>query len=349
MPTQRRDRSRSAEPVNDTTEPVATVDGLEDGESLRFRAATLDAAIALAEQALGTRVRVLAAHRIRRGGIAGFFASDLGVEVTVTLDDETIEQALERLVAQGASAPGDATRAADIAGIAGIAGIEDDDDDDDTVGSWTTPVDTFERTTAPGSAAPDASTGPDAAAARPTVGERARLAPSSVGERGAPSASMSPAMERMGQILDDLQALTETSPVASLTRRRAMAGPPAPMIAAAPRRSLPPMTRLEPFTSDVARRDLPSLDVVSRDVARATMVLAPATGSLAPSAEIAPIDENAVETVVRTADHLVETLRTKPGTDRVDVRVVVHLGRDRAVEAIASWSGGAEPNLTPGG
>lgn len=37
---------------------------------------------------------VVAANRIRRGGIGGFFASDLGVEVTVALDDETMEQAL---------------------------------------------------------------------------------------------------------------------------------------------------------------------------------------------------------------------------------------------------------------
>ncbi|MEX1107064.1 MAG: hypothetical protein WEB78_12770, partial [Ilumatobacteraceae bacterium] len=72
-------------------------------ETMRFRAASLDEAIAVAEHSLGTRVRVVAANRIRRGGIGGFFASDLGVEVTVALDDETIEQALERLVAETAA------------------------------------------------------------------------------------------------------------------------------------------------------------------------------------------------------------------------------------------------------
>jgi hypothetical protein len=71
-------------------------------ETVSFRADTLDAAVALAEESLGAPVRVVAANRIRRGGIGGFFASDLGVEVSVTLDDETIEQALERLVAETA-------------------------------------------------------------------------------------------------------------------------------------------------------------------------------------------------------------------------------------------------------
>ena len=75
----------------------------DDQDSMRFRAPTLEDAIALAEQSLGARVRVVSANRIRRGGIGGFFASDLGVEVTVALDDETIEQALERLVAETAA------------------------------------------------------------------------------------------------------------------------------------------------------------------------------------------------------------------------------------------------------
>ena len=75
----------------------------DDNDSMQFRGPTLEDAIALAEQSLGARVRVVAANRIRRGGIGGFFASDLGVEVTVALDDETIEQALERLVAETAA------------------------------------------------------------------------------------------------------------------------------------------------------------------------------------------------------------------------------------------------------
>ncbi len=84
-----------------STMPAAapTVSSVDSSDTMRFRAPTLEAAIALAETSLGARVRVVAANRIRRGGIGGFFASDLGVEVTVALDDETMEQALERLVA----------------------------------------------------------------------------------------------------------------------------------------------------------------------------------------------------------------------------------------------------------
>jgi hypothetical protein len=80
--------------------PAPTATMTDGGDTMRFRAPTLDEAIALAETSLGARVRVVAANRIRRGGIGGFFASDLGVEVTVALDDESMEQALERLVAE---------------------------------------------------------------------------------------------------------------------------------------------------------------------------------------------------------------------------------------------------------
>ena len=85
--------------------PTQPTDDMPSGDqdNMRFRADTLEEAIAVAEQSLGSRVRVVAANRIRRGGIGGFFASDLGVEVTVALDDETIEQALERLVAETAA------------------------------------------------------------------------------------------------------------------------------------------------------------------------------------------------------------------------------------------------------
>src|SRR6187431_30153 len=71
-----------------------------DQEAISFRGATLEEAVAMAEQSLGPRIRVVAANRIRRGGIGGFFASDLGVEVNVVLENETMDEALERLVAE---------------------------------------------------------------------------------------------------------------------------------------------------------------------------------------------------------------------------------------------------------
>ncbi|HEX4982357.1 MAG TPA: hypothetical protein VFV63_11685 [Ilumatobacteraceae bacterium] len=71
----------------------------DDASVVKFRGATYDAAVEAAQKALGPRVKVLAADRIRRGGIGGFFATELGVEVTVAMHDETVDEALERLVA----------------------------------------------------------------------------------------------------------------------------------------------------------------------------------------------------------------------------------------------------------
>lgn len=77
-----------------------TADATTAQDALRFRAPTLDEAVAVAEQSLGGKVKVVEANKIRRGGIGGFFASDLGVEVTVVPENETIDEALERLVAE---------------------------------------------------------------------------------------------------------------------------------------------------------------------------------------------------------------------------------------------------------
>jgi len=49
----------------------------------RFRGASYDEALAAAECELGEHLRVIGADRIRRGGLGGFFATDLGVEVAV--------------------------------------------------------------------------------------------------------------------------------------------------------------------------------------------------------------------------------------------------------------------------
>ncbi len=50
---------------------------------LRFRAATVDQALSEARAELGTDVEVVDANRIRRGGVGGFFATDLGVELAI--------------------------------------------------------------------------------------------------------------------------------------------------------------------------------------------------------------------------------------------------------------------------
>lgn len=54
---------------------------------LRFRAATIDAALADARRELG-EIEIVEANRIRRGGVGGFFATDLGIEIVVRPVDE---------------------------------------------------------------------------------------------------------------------------------------------------------------------------------------------------------------------------------------------------------------------
>ena len=49
----------------------------------RFRGASYGEALAAAQAELGDDIRVIGADKIRRGGLGGFFATDLGVEVAV--------------------------------------------------------------------------------------------------------------------------------------------------------------------------------------------------------------------------------------------------------------------------
>lgn len=51
---------------------------------LRYRAATVDQAVADATSELGRDIEVVQASRIRRGGVGGFFTTDLGVEIVVS-------------------------------------------------------------------------------------------------------------------------------------------------------------------------------------------------------------------------------------------------------------------------
>lgn len=49
----------------------------------RFRAATIDEALEVARRELGPDIELVEANRIRRGGVGGFFATELGVEIVV--------------------------------------------------------------------------------------------------------------------------------------------------------------------------------------------------------------------------------------------------------------------------
>lgn len=84
-------------------------DPVVDPSARRFRAPTVEQALTDARAELGPDVEVLDASRIRRGGVGGFFATDLGVEVAIrkrshdthtTADDTfgTVADELERRV-----------------------------------------------------------------------------------------------------------------------------------------------------------------------------------------------------------------------------------------------------------
>lgn len=82
---------------------MSTVD--LDVEPVVVRGPSLPDALAAAEAALGRPVRAIKADRIRRGGIAGFFATDLGVEVTAVPVDSIARAAASVGTATVPSAP----------------------------------------------------------------------------------------------------------------------------------------------------------------------------------------------------------------------------------------------------
>jgi hypothetical protein len=63
--------------LHDSADPTV------DDATHRFRASTIDTALANARAYLGPHVEIVDANRIRRGGVGGFFATDLGVELVV--------------------------------------------------------------------------------------------------------------------------------------------------------------------------------------------------------------------------------------------------------------------------
>lgn len=84
-------------------------------ERRKFRASTLDEAVAEARAELGAEVELVEAHRVRRGGLGGFFATDLGVEITAvrrrpdpttTAAGGKVVTGLDRLIEQAGAVDG---------------------------------------------------------------------------------------------------------------------------------------------------------------------------------------------------------------------------------------------------
>jgi hypothetical protein len=338
-------------------------------DTMCFRAATLDEAIAVAEHSLGTRVRVVAANRIRRGGIGGFFASDLGVEVTVALDEETIEQALERLVAETAADEREQWLGHERQDTVTLSGRAD------------TPMPSV---------------------VHPPSAERDRRDDTVTAPAPAPGRAAGPTMVRVEQIIEELQALTaaplfgdeRVRPTFARMRREAeeRAEAAAAHAAAVAQPVAQPVIEpvvepvIEPVVEPVARQEeLPVRQVVAivpparpsfppspGEIAKAAAAAAAAkshtfrrelrtpsavveaaepvepaqqmsTPELAleptparPASSSAP-SRRQVELAVAAADQLIESLKHDDGVKRLSVRVVLRTGDQREVEAEAEW------------
>lgn len=374
----------------------------DEPETMSFRAATLDEAIALAERSLGARVRVVAANRIRRGGIGGFFAADLGVEVSVTLDEETIEQALERLVAESAveeraqwlAQVGAGSHAAGVAAPA-IA-------DDDLVGrieaALATPTAAPRRSA--GLAAPSGfdrgAAGTTGARRDPELTARAASVPAGdpfdpraddprqrrhletgldgyvhAGPDAGPDAGLDdlpepdertaaepPAMVRVEQILEELQALTAQSPFSAERRQRRVAVA-APQPDPVPAVVVPTLPTLPPRPVDLARAAAAAADAAAsaaapsaaEPVARPVAAPAPVLPAAAPVSIVSPDaatvpaaasgtaepSQHQVELAIAAADQLIDALKREDGARRLSVRVVLRSGDQREVAAEVEW------------
>lgn len=79
------DLHASPDLISDNVRPTdAAPDGLR-----RFRGSTVDEALDAAKRDLGDDLEIVEANRIRRGGLGGFFATDLGIEVIVAAPTPT--------------------------------------------------------------------------------------------------------------------------------------------------------------------------------------------------------------------------------------------------------------------
>ncbi len=82
----------------------------------RFRGSTVEEAIAAAKHDLGDELEIVEANRIRRGGLGGFFATDLGIEVIVAAPTPT---------ESNTSVPGSTVRDSDPSAIGAVDRILD--------------------------------------------------------------------------------------------------------------------------------------------------------------------------------------------------------------------------------
>ncbi len=325
-----------------------------DVEAMKFRAPTLEEAVAIAEDALGGRVKVLEANRIRRGGIGGFFATDLGVEVAVLPEDESIDEALERLVAES---------------------------DADERSHWQrrTSSRSDEASLSPSPVRLD----PEMLVPEPTGPElsmSALRAMASLTLQDQPEAPSAPRRPRLSfepvstqHIVDELRVLAERD-AASVVTPEVVTPPPVPSVAPRPRKLASPAT--DRPVAAVSATPIPKVAPVATPAPTpvATPVATPAPTPVATRTErvvrgddgpavisseigtsalevVVPSDVAAVaarrstaapsrrhvELTIAAADQLIDSLSRNGSAQRLSVRVILRTGDQREVEAEAHW------------
>lgn len=352
-----------------------------DADVMKFRAPTLEEAIAAAEDALGGKVTVVEANRIRRGGIGGFFSTDLGVEVSVVPEDESIDEALERLVAES-----EADERRQWQRRARSAAREE------AAAQSPSPVTLDPDMFVPEPAEPEISMQALRAMATLPVEEQP-FAPRAT-RRLRPSTEMVSATD----IVAELRQLAEpvmpaAAPAAPAPRAAAPAPADAPRAAAPAPAPAPVAARAAAPTFDLVQRaadvatagraalteeaparrpaklasPAPARPAVAERIVRGddgpavisteTNVqparTAPVTADVVPAAEVdvVPIRRSAaapsrrhVELTLAAADQLIDSLSRSGSAQRLSVRVVLRSGDQREVEAEAHWE--AQPAAT---
>ncbi len=299
---------------------------LAEHEPLTFRGATLDEAIEAAEAELGPRVRVLAANHIRRGGIGGFFASDLGVEITVAVEKETAEEALGRIVEETASQERERWReritGADVADGADVA-AESTDRAASTERTASTPsfADTMHWVD-PTSPAPVNSS--PAVVARPPTSHPPTSHPSTSHPTARAEAIVPP--HAVSQPVLSQPVLPQLAPVG----RPQLPGDGRATARTTPTDAVERMTRLE--AAFAALRE----QVGAGQDPRWQQSHAGPRGAAAPT-------RRQVEPAVAAAEQLIDSVvARRDGTERLSVRVVMRAAHGSEVEVHAQWSAAEE-------
>ena len=278
---------------------------------IRFRAATLDEAVELAEQSLGARARVVEANQLRRGGIGGFFASDLGVEISVVVDDETVEDALVRMVDEVAA--GEREHWRERGG---------QDTGHQLADEFAATMREIEEMTTP-SHEPVAPSSPEVIETRPAVEPEFILSALSCAEAGVKAR-----MEIGTQARQDAATVATANTVATAPTVPTVAPvPTAPTAAPAPAAATVPSAAPAPPAPTATLSRVERLEAAFASLHQSSPMQTKAKPSVP--------TQRQVELVVAAAEQLMESIVTRAQPGNITVRVVMRNSEGAEVEAFA--------------